>query len=858
MFKLLDKLENFTFSRRAFLGSSAAVTAGALLPSAKSGLRRLSAAEAAEEKEQNGEWIPAACWHNCGGRCLLKAYVEDGVVKRQKTDDTVEDTADNPQQRSCVRGQSQRQQVYGVDRLKYPMKRKHWQPGGGDKSLRGHDEWERISWDEALDTIAGEIERIKNDYGNRSIMVTGGDVGRALNLAGGHTTTWGTTSWGSWRWGPEYFGLQEGYFEHSINDRMDLRNSQLIVLWGMNPAWSSPGSPSYHFLQAKKEGARVLVIDPMYSETAELMGDEWIPVHPGTDHALMLGMAHTLVDEDDPETNPLIDWEFLQSCTVGFDEETMPEDADKKENFKAYLTGEHDGEAKDAEWASKISGVDADKIREIAREIGTTNRVALLTGWAPARIKNSDSWPQMFMTFGAMTGNMAEPGKMTGVSCHFGTGNGGPRLVYAGASGVPAGAENPVEDSLAHAEMWDAILQGKYTAGEDDVRDIDIKMIYHGNNAALQTRDGQTKGIDAHREMEFVVTNGHFITTNAKYSDIVLPATTHWERFGGFNVGNRDALFYYRNVIEPMYEARDDAWITTEIGKRLGFTAEEVYGDLSKEQELFNQIAGAEVMKEDGSEFEPLVTITEEDIKEWGVDGEPQEGRMTIAELEEKGVYTVKRSPGDNLGYIAQEEFRKDPDNNPLDTESGKLEIHSKALADYVRSNGFTTIDPIPTYNPATEGYEETYKDFDAGKKGDYPLQVVNPHYLRRAHTIFDNNPWLREAWPNDVYVSREDADKRGVADGDPVLITSKHGKTLRTAHVTERLMPGVVGLMHGAWVEKDAADEVDRAGSDNILTGAIPTGQGISGWNSTVCDFEKWDGGPLKEDKYWEPRVVL
>ncbi|MCE7792929.1 molybdopterin-dependent oxidoreductase [Salipaludibacillus sp. CUR1] len=857
MFEFLNKVKEHKFSRRSFIGAGAAVTAGAVFPASRNKLQKLTAVQAEELQSSEGEWIPAACWHNCGGRCLLKAEVVDGIVKRVKTDDTREDSPDNPQQRACVRGRSQRQQVYGVDRLKYPMKRKHWEPGGGNKELRGNDEWVRISWDEATDIVASEIERIKNKYSNRSILVTGGDIGRALNLVGGHVGTWGTTSWGSWRWGPAYFGLQEGYFEHSINDRIDLRNSQLIVLWGLNPAWSSPGSPTYNFLQAKKAGARVIVIDPMYSESAELLGDEWVPVHPGTDHALMLGMAHTLIEEDDPDSNPLIDWDFLKSCTVGFDQDMMPEGADKEANFKDYVLGTHDGQPKTAEWASEISGVEAGVIRRIARDIASTNRVALLTGWAPARIKNSDSWPQMFMTFGAMTGHMAQPGRMTGVSCHFGTGNGGPRLVMGGGNGVPPAEENDVPDSLVHAEMWDAILKGEYTAGYNDKRDIDIQMIYHGMGATLQTRDGQSKGIDVHKNVEFVVTNGHFITTNAKYSDIVLPATTPWEREGGFNVGNRDALFYYRNVIDPLFECKDDAEITTEIGMKLGFTAEEVYGDVSPRQQLFNQIAGAQVINKAGTDYEPLVTITNKDISEWGVEGEPQKGRITISELEEKGVYQVERKPGDNYGYIAQEAFRKDPEANPLETATGKLEIYSEALAEYVKGIGFTEIDPIPTYNPAIEGYEDTYKNFHAKEKGDYPLQVINPHYLRRAHTIFDNNPWLREAWPNDVYVSTADARERGVKNGDTVLVESKHGKTLRIAHVTERLIPGTIGLMHGAWVEMDEEKDIDKAGSDNILTGAIATGQAISGWNSTICDFRKWEGEDLKLDKLWEPRTV-
>jgi len=118
----------------------------------------------------DGKWVTAACWHNCGGRCLNKALVVDGKVVRQKTDDTHPDSPLFPQQRGCLRGRSQRRQVLGEDRLKYPLVRKHWRSGGGDRERRGRDEWVRLSWEEALDLVAGEIKRIKQAYGNRSIL----------------------------------------------------------------------------------------------------------------------------------------------------------------------------------------------------------------------------------------------------------------------------------------------------------------------------------------------------------------------------------------------------------------------------------------------------------------------------------------------------------------------------------------------------------------------------------------------------------------------------------------------------------------------------------------------------------------
>ncbi len=109
---------------------------------------------------------------------------------------------------------------------------------------------------------------------------------------------------------------------------------------------------------------------------------------------MALGIAHTLLTEDDPASNPLINWDFLNRCAVGFDADHMPEGADPSQNFKDYVLGVTDGQPKTPEWASQICGVSPKQIRALAREIAMTQKVALLTAWAPARTNNSDSWPK--------------------------------------------------------------------------------------------------------------------------------------------------------------------------------------------------------------------------------------------------------------------------------------------------------------------------------------------------------------------------------------------------------------------------------------------------------------------------------
>ena len=170
---LLDK----SLKRRDFLkgtAAAAAATAAFGLSGCSTGTAQDAGSDGAHVVASDtsiladaGEWMPIHCHQNCNQMCLNMGYVVDGVVVRQKTDDAREDSFDCPQQRGCLRGRSLRQQVYNADRIKYPMKRKSWQPGGGENAhgeLRGKDEWERIGWDEALDLVVGELKRVYAEY----------------------------------------------------------------------------------------------------------------------------------------------------------------------------------------------------------------------------------------------------------------------------------------------------------------------------------------------------------------------------------------------------------------------------------------------------------------------------------------------------------------------------------------------------------------------------------------------------------------------------------------------------------------------------------------------------------------------
>jgi anaerobic dimethyl sulfoxide reductase subunit A len=743
------------------------------------------------------------------------------------------------------------------------MKRKNWEPGGGKKELRGRDEWERISWDEALDLVADELKRIKTKYGNKAIL----NATPMLCAYGGGVTTWGMVSYGAW---PAVNQHMRGIMMGGTNDRMDYRKTKLIVQWGNNTIWSSGGNPTYNYLQAKKAGARFVFVTPMYNDSAQVLADYWVPCRPSTDAALLMGIAYYMI------VNNLQDQAFLDKYTLGFDAEHMPDGADPKENFKDYVLGTYDGIPKTPEWAAAICGTPPDLIRQFAQDIATTKPMIFSGGWAPARTYMGEQFCQAFLTVGWMTGNLGKPGAAVCNISHGGASYGGSALVRSGGKGTPS-VDNPIKgipfgstdlsqakDSYAIVwdEVWDAVVNGEFTLPTVGKVPCDIRMIWNvttgsGGNT-LNQLPNTVKGIEAYRKVEFVVSADITLSTKSKYADIVLPATTEWEKPGslwGFSGG--EALYFAQKVTEPLYEAKHEIWIERELAKRLDLDPDTIH-PLTLEQQLFNQLAGATVIKDDSSGYEPLLTITATDIAEMGVEGEPQTGRITYQEFKQKGIYQIPRSPNDKFGYVAYKEFVDDPEANPLQTVSGKLHIHSQPLSDNIAGYLWTTTPPIAQYRPPLQGIEDTYADWENKVKGEFPLQLLTTHYGRRSHSIFDNVEQLRRAFPEPLWINPVDAEERGIKNGDTVLVTNPHGKVLRPAYVTNKIMPTVVDLGQGAWVDMDDEAGIDKGGCTNVLAGTTPTGQGVQPWNTNICQVEKWSGDPLVPDYKWPRRIIF
>ncbi|MDR0515404.1 MAG: molybdopterin-dependent oxidoreductase [Coriobacteriaceae bacterium] len=882
------------FSRRGFIAAAAASAALATMVGC-SPSNEPNGAEAGEKPEKKeyrrdpeldpaveGKWVTAACWHNCGGRCLNKAYVSEGVVIRQKTDDTHQDSTEFPQQRACLRGRSQQQQVYASERIKYPMKRKNWEPEGkGKRDLRGIDEWERISWEEAIGLVAQELERVYRDWGPRAVFTNSygsGETSNILKLLGGHVTMAGTDSYGTWKAGPLMLGTSFENYNPDLglaNDRLDLPNADTIVLYGANPAWASAGLPMVNLMGAARNGTRFVYVGPSLNVSAQALDAKWIPVRPGTDTAFLLAVAYVMISEDDPEGSPLIDWDFLNRCTVGFDSEHMPADAQVDENFKDYVLGVYDACPKTPEWASEICGTPSEDIIWYAKAMGCKNNVIILHSYAPARCYGAEDFPQLFMTIGAMGGHMGKPGNATAGAYQYDAANSGPRLVRWGTDSYfnPASYANKITEVIPASFINKSIIEGRYfffgswaggtmSVRPGEWRDLDIKLIFSQAANFFQTRIDVNKAVEAYRKVETIVNVSYDFNPSAQYSDIVLPACTAWETKWPLLIGltatwvNRDTLILPSPVIEPLFESKSDYEIGLLLADALGLKREDLYTK-SPEQAQLGYIAGAQVLGDDGTTWEPLVTITEEDLafyrERFGeASCDQQKGRISLQEFVEKGVYQVERKKGDNRGSIGYEAFRKDPEANPRPSASGKLEIFCQQKADAYNTIGYKneTYKPYPTYHVPVDGYEASFTDWAKKQKGPYPFQMFTPHYLRRSHTTMDNPPWLREAMANPAWINAADAKKKGISEGDTVLVYNQYGKVLRKASILESVMPGCIALPHGPWPRIDPKTGIDLNGNENLLTGTVEQPQPqLQGFNTVLVDYEKWTGEALPDD---------
>ncbi len=716
--------------------------------------------------------VPVSCNYNCGGRCILKAHVRDGRIVRLSTDDEPEDGG-KLQLRACLKGRSNHQRVYHPDRLLHPLKR---------AGRRGEGRFERITWAEAVDTIAANLKRVLERYGPHAVYVhyTTGDQGalagrscarRLMNLLGGYLGYYNSYSSACLSYVAPFI---TGWRDTSGYDTMLF--SKLIILSGCNPAETQLETNSCRWLaKAKAAGAKVIVIDPVYTETAATFADQWIPLKPTTDNALFAAMAYVMITEG------LHDQAFLDRHCVGFDEEHMPAGVPPGHSYRSYVLGLSDGQPKTPQWAEPITGVDAGTIRHLAVEYATAKPAQFIQGLGPQRHAYGELPVWGGIVLACMTGNF---GKLGG---GWGGGQAERRNGLPVRHAIPEGV-NPAQASIPVFLWTDAVVRGMEMTAADGVQGgplrSNIKFIWNLAGNALLNQHGDinrtARILQDESLAEFILVSDHFMTPSARFADLVLPSDHSFERcdFGYPSLGE-PYLLLGSKAVDPPGECRHAyAWIS-EVAEQMGvgeaFTeGQDVEGWL---REILAEARAADPA-----------------IPSWEA-------------LKAAGSYKA-----DGRNYVAFAKEIEHPGTHPFATPSGKIEIFSRTLFDM----GNPEIPGVPKYQPAWEGPEDPLRE-------KYPLQCLGSHTKRRVHSMYDETEWMEEAEPQALWLSPADARPRGIREGDRVQVFNDRGTILIRAHVSRRVRPGIVVVPQGAWYTPDR-EGVCQRGCMNVLTSLRPT----------------------------------
>ena len=719
-----------------------------------------------------------------------------------------------------------RDQVHSKTRVRYPMVRKGFlaspaQPQG----VRGQDEFVRVSWDDALALIHAQHKRIRDTWGPSSIFA--GSYGwrsngvlhksatllqRYMALAGGYTGHLGDYSTGAAQAIMPYVVGGSEVYQQQTSWPVILEHSDVVVLWSANPlntlkiAWNASDEQGIPYFDAlRNSDKRLICIDPMRSETVDFFGDkmEWIAPHMGTDVALMLGIAHTLVE------NGWHDEVFLARCTTGY------------AVFSEYLLGVSDGIGKTAEWAADICGVPADKIRELA-ELFHKNTTMLMAGWGMQRQQFGEQKHWMIVTLAAMLGQPGTPGGGFGLSYHFANGGNPTRrsAVLASMQGSLEGGTDAVE-KIPVARIVEALENpgAPYQHNGMNRHFPDIRFIWWAGGANFTHHQDTNRLIRAWQKPELVVISECFWTAAAKHADIVLPATTSFERNDLTMTGDysNQHLVPMKQVVPPQGEARNDF---------------DVFAELSERWET----GGYQRFTEGKSELEWLETF----YTIAGQRGASQQVALPpFAEFwAANQLIEMPENPA-NAQFIRFADFRRDPDAHPLKTDSGKIEIYSQRIAGY----GYADCPGHPMWLEPDEWH---------GNAEPEQLQIVSAHPAHRLHSQL-NYSHLRERYAvadrEPVTIHPQDAQARGIREGDVVRIWNQRGQILAGAVVTDGIKPGVICIHEGAWPDLDpAAGGICKNGAVNVLTKDLPSsrlGNGCAG-NTALAWLEKYSGPAL------------
>jgi biotin/methionine sulfoxide reductase len=700
-------------------------------------------------------------------------------------------------------------------RISQPHVRKGWLDHGPGAPGRGDEPFVPVSWDTALDLLAGELRRVYSDHGAQAVY--GGSYGwasagrfhhaqsqvhRFLNCLGGYVRHVNSYSLGtSTVLLPHIIANVDVLLNQATAKSVLAEHSELVVAFGgLSPknAAVSPGGVSRHnsrgwMSAARARGCRFVSVSPIRDDTPAEAQAEWIAPRPGTDAALMLALAQVL------DADGLADAGFLDRYTVGYP------------RFARYLRGEADGVTKDPSWAEAITGVPAARIRELAHEMAAA-RTLVTVSWSLQRARHGEQPLWLGVVLAAMLGQIGLPGG------GFGHGYGSASLVGEPAPqfSVPrlSQGKNGVSAFIPVARIADMLLNpgAAYDYNGQRLTYPDIRLVYWCGGNPFHHHQDLARLRQAFARPDTVVVHDPFWTATARHADIVLPVTMTIER-DDYGSGQNDRMFFPMPALtRPRGEARDDYAIFAEVAERLGVGKDFTEGRTAMEwlRHLYDE------WRDDLADRGRAVPVFDEF---WAGDG------LELPVASEQ---------------VAFAGFRADPDGQPLATPSGKIEIFSSTI------DSFNYPDC-----PGHPVWREPDEWLGSPAATRFTLQLVANQPRSRLHSQLDvgaHSQSVKIAGREPVRLHPDDAAARGLRDGDLVRIFNDRGACLAGLAVDDALRPGVAQLSTGAWYDPDPADPgFCRHGNPNVLTadrGSSTLSQGCTG-QLTLVEIEPYRGIP-------------
>ena len=713
-------------------------------------------------------------------------------------------------------------------RLARPLVRAGWlERGPGPDRMRGRDRYVEMAWPEVLDRLAAELRRVYDRYGAAAVF--GGSYGwasagrfhhaqsqvhRFLNALGGYVRSVNSYSAGaSAVILPHVLGPFEQVARRAVTWPGMVEHTDLLVAFGgmaLKNSMVSGGGTSQHIVrgaltQMRARGAEFVLVSPLRDDLPNDIDADWISVIPGTDTALMLGIAHTLLREG------LYDQDFVDRCCEGFSQ------------FSDYLTGHANGHAKTAEWAAAISGVPTTEIIALARRMAG-RRLVITVSHSLQRAEHGEQPVWMGVVLAAMLGQIGLPGGGFGYSVGALANVGKPGLTVPIPT-FPQG-RNAVKPFIPVARIVDMLRNPGATFDYDGRRMTypDIKLIYWAGGNPFHHHQDINRMREAFTRPDTVVVHECAATATVRHADIVLPSTVTLERDDIGAAANDPLMIAMHRITSPYGEARDDYDTFAELSRRLGVEQQFTEGRSKPEwlRWLYDQTR--EAIVERGGEAPDFETF-------W------QQGELKL--------------PIEPEGGGPLHDFRNDPAAAPLKTPSGKIEIFSQEIA------GFDY--------PDCPGHPAWLPPAEAPDAAGAPLHLIANQPATRLHSQLDFGAHsqagkLRGREP--VRMHPADAVARGIASGDVVRVFNARGACLSVAVVTEDVRQGVAQLATGAWYDPDDASSDSPLcvhGNPNVLTRDVGTSrlaQGCTG-QITCVQIEIFTGNLPPIRAYDPPELV-